>query len=42
VHLVIARRREADVAISYPSTVEAVPVPKPLTMTPTVSIVTEY
>ena len=40
--LVIARRPEADVAISYPSTVEAVPVPERLMMTPTVSLVTEY
>ncbi len=38
--LVIARRSRADVAISYSSKVEAVPVPKHLTMTPTVSIVT--
>jgi len=30
------------VAISYPSKVEGVPVPKRLTMTPTVSIVTRY
>jgi len=33
VAIVIARRPEADVAISYPSKVEAVPVPKRLTMT---------
>jgi hypothetical protein len=39
--LVIARRPKADVAISYPSKVEAVPAPKRLTMMmPTVSIVT--
>jgi hypothetical protein len=42
VALVIARRPKADVAISYPSKVEAVPVPKRLTMMPTVSIVTGY
>ena len=42
VDLVIARRPKADVAISYPATVEAVPAPKRLTMTPTVSILTEY
>jgi len=42
VDLVIARRPKADVAISYPSKVEGVPVPKRLTMTPTVSIVTRY
>jgi len=42
VDLVIARRPRADVAISYPSKVEAVPPPKRLTMMPTVSIVTEY
>ena len=39
--LVIARRPKADVAISYPSKVEAVPAPKGLTMMPTVSIITE-
>jgi len=33
VAIVIARRPEADVAISYPSKVEAVPVSKRLTMT---------
>jgi len=42
VDLVIARRPKADVAISYPSRVKAVPAPKRLTMTPTVSIVTGY
>jgi hypothetical protein len=41
VDLVIARRPKADVAISYPSQVEAVPPTKRLTMIPTVSIVTE-
>jgi hypothetical protein len=42
VDLVIARRPKADVAISYPSKAEAVPVPKRLTMMPTVSIVMGY
>jgi len=42
VDLVIARRPKADVAIPYPSKVEPVPVPKRLTMMPTVSIVTGY
>ena len=42
VELVIARRPKADVAIPYPSKVEAVPAPKRLTMMPTVSIVTGY
>jgi len=42
VDLVIARRPKADVAIPYPSKVEAVPAPKRLTMMPTVSIVTGY
>jgi hypothetical protein len=40
--LVIARRPKADVAISYPSKVEPVPVPKRLATMPTVSIFTEY
>ena len=39
VGLVIARRPKADVAISYPSKAEPVPVPKCPTMMPKVSIV---
>jgi len=42
VDLVIARRPKADVAIPYPSKVEAVPAPKRLTIMPTVSIVMGY
>jgi hypothetical protein len=42
VDLVIARRPKADVAILYPSKVEALPVPKRLTTTPQASYLIEH